>query len=128
MRYLEGLLYLRRREGEHIGIATGARAMRVTRMDKQLRRAPEQLDAGALLLLLEQAYNRIQVIVRLAQGLAVRRHVAIMEGVEGCLKLFGDFEEYRHARLGQFDAALAGFPGANGRGTAEHVRALATHG
>jgi len=35
--------------GEHVGVATGARAMYEARVGKEVRGAPQQLDAGTLL-------------------------------------------------------------------------------
>ena len=60
-----GLLHLRRGIGKHIRIAAGARAMRITRMRKRVGRAPQQLDAGALLLFLEDFGDGVEIPVRL---------------------------------------------------------------
>ena len=46
---LQGLLHLRGGEGEDVGVAARGRAVHVARVAEQVGRAPEQLDAGALL-------------------------------------------------------------------------------
>ena len=48
----EGLLHLGRGVGEDVGVAAGGRPVDEARVAEQVGRAPEQLDAGALLLLL----------------------------------------------------------------------------
>ncbi len=97
-------------------------------MDEELRGAPQQLDARALLLLLEEGDDLIQVFIRLPQRLPVRSHVAIVKGVERHPEFFRDFKKDRHARLGQIQPTQTRLPRANRGRTAKHIRALATHG
>ena len=53
VRDFHGLLDLRGGKGKDLGVAAGARAVHVTGIGKQVRGAPEQFDARALLLLLQ---------------------------------------------------------------------------
>ena len=55
------LLHLRGGEGEHVGVGAGRRAVHVTGIAEQVGRAPEQLDAGALLLLLEHLDDGVEI-------------------------------------------------------------------
>ena len=50
----ERFLHLRRGVGKDVGVAAGGRAVHVARVAEQIGGAPEQLDAGALLLFLER--------------------------------------------------------------------------
>ena len=70
VRDFERLLHLRGGEREHVGIATRGRAVHVTRIGKEIGRAPEQLDAGALLFFLQNLHDGVEVLVRLAQVFA----------------------------------------------------------
>ena len=97
-------------------------------MRKQLGRAPEQLDPGALLLLLEQAHNRIQPLIGFAQSQPVRRHVPIMKGVIRCPQLFSELEKRRDPGLGEVQPAFTGIPGTHRSGATEHVAPKSTHG
>jgi hypothetical protein len=57
----------------------------------------------------------------------MRRHVAIMERVKRRAELFRDLKKSRHARLRQFEPALAAIPGANRRRPAKHIGPLPAH-
>ena len=63
----ERLLHLGRGEGEHVGIAAGGRAVHVARIAEQVGRAPQQLDAGPLLLFLEHLDDRVEIAIRLGE-------------------------------------------------------------
>ena len=55
------------------------RAVHVARVAEQVGRAPEQLDAGPLLLLLEHLDDGVEVAIRFGEGRAFRGDVAIVE-------------------------------------------------
>src|ERR1700680_896953 len=77
MRDLQGLFHLRRREGERVGVAARRRAVDIARIGEQVGGAPEELDAGALLLLLEYFDDGVKVLVGIAKALTLGRDVAV---------------------------------------------------
>ena len=76
------LLHLRGGKGENVGVAARARAVNEARIGKQVRRAPEQFDAGAFLFLLQNLGDGVEVLVRLGKCLAFRRDIAVVECVK----------------------------------------------
>ena len=57
----ERLLHLRGGEGERLGVRAGRRAVHVAAVAEQVGGAPEQLDAGALLLFLEHLDDGVEI-------------------------------------------------------------------
>ncbi len=58
----ERFLHLRGGKGERVGVRAGRGAVHVAAVAEQVGRAPQQLDAGALLLLLEHFHDRVEVL------------------------------------------------------------------
>ena len=110
----ERLLHLRRGEGEHVGVRAGGRAVHEAAVAEQVRRAPEQLDAGALLLFLEHFHDRVEIAVRLGEVRAFGGDVAIVERVERRAELLHELERHAGAVLGVLDRVGAVFPGPHG--------------
>ena len=69
-------------------------------MGKEIGRAPEQFDAGALLFLFEHLHDGIEIFVRLAQRPAFRRNVAVMKGIERRAEFFNELERDPRAIFG----------------------------
>ena len=70
-------------EGEHVRIGIGRRAGHVAAMREEIGRAPQQLDLGLRHLGFEHVEHRGEIVQMLLDGLADRRHVGVVEGVEG---------------------------------------------
>ncbi len=120
---LEALLHLCGGEGKRVGVAAGRGAVHVARIAEQVGRAPEQLDAGPLLLFLHHLHHGVQVLVGLRQVLPFRGHVAIMKGVVRRTEFVDELERGPNAtdRVGQRIAAVVPRPN-HGRG-AERIGA-----
>ena len=119
------LLHLRRGKGEDIGIAARRRAVHVARMRKQIRRAPKQFDAGALLFFLQHFGDGVEILVGFGEGFAFRRNVAVVKAVKRRAELFDEFEGRAHAVLRVLDGFRAVVPGADHRARAERIAARA---
>ena len=89
---LEHVLHLRRGVGEDLGIRVRGGAGGVARVTEQVRRAPEQLDAGPLHLLLDAFQDRVEVRIRLLQGRPLRRDDAVAEAEEAPAELREELE------------------------------------
>ena len=74
--------------------------MRVARMRKQVGCSPQQLDAGALLFLLEYFGDGIEVAVRFSKVAAFGRNVTVVPAVIGRAKFFDELKGHAHALLG----------------------------
>src|SRR3954468_12247856 len=61
----ESFLYLRSRVGKHIRVATCRGPMTITGVYKKTGCPPEELDTGPLLLLLQNFYDCVEILVRL---------------------------------------------------------------
>ena len=68
---------------KHLRVRAGRRAIHIPGMHEELAGAPEQLDASALLLLLEQCDDGVQPGIGLAQGRGVRRDIAVISPSTG---------------------------------------------
>ena len=99
--------------------------MHVTRIAEQVGRAPEQLDAGPLLLLLEHLHHRIEVAIRLGEVRALGSHVAIVEGIERRPELLDELERDAGPLLGVFDGVRAVVPRPHRRARPERIGAHA---
>ena len=114
--------------GEHVGVGRGARALRIARVGEETGGAPEELLAGALLVGLELLGDAGEVGVRLGQGLAFRRDVAVVEAVEVDLALLEELEEDRDTAEGVVEGVGTVIPGHEGRAGAERIgKAVAHH-
>ena len=89
---LHRLLDLRGGEGEDVEVRAGGRAVHVARVGEEVGRPPEQLDAGAGLLVLEDLDDLVEVGVALLEGLALGGDVAVVEGVERGAELLEELE------------------------------------
>ena len=98
-------------------------AVDVTRVGKQVGRAPEQLDAGALLFFLQDLDDGVEVPVRLGKGLAFGRDVAVVEGIERRAEFFDELERGARAVLGVADGIGAVIPRTDHGADAERVAA-----
>ena len=76
-------LHRRRRIGEHVRIGIGRRARHEAAVREQVGRAPQQLDAGLLLLVGEDVGDLVEARRALGEVLALRPHVGVVEAVEG---------------------------------------------
>ena len=88
----------------------------------------KQLDAGALLLLLQHGDDLVEVGVGLAEGLAFRGNVAIMEAVEGSAELLHELEGHVNALDGHVHGVGAVLPRTAIAAGAERVGAGAAEG
>ena len=69
-------------EGEHVGIGIGRGASHIAAVLEEVGGAPQQLDLGGGLSWLKHVHHRREVLQMLADRLAYRRHVCVVEGVE----------------------------------------------
>ena len=93
--HLERFFHLGGGISKHVRVATGGRAVQVARVREQTGRAPKQLDAGAILLLLQHLDDCIKVLVGFAQVFAFGRDIAVVKGVKRGAQFFDEFK--RHA-------------------------------
>ena len=110
-----GLFDLGSGEGEDVEVGAGGRPVHVARVGEQVGRAPEELDAGARLLVLEDLDDLVKVGVAFLEVLAFGCDVAIVKGVERNAELFEEFEGDLGLALGVGDASRCRRPRAAGR-------------
>ena len=96
--HLEHVLDLGRGEREHLGVGVRGRAGLVARMGEQVGGAPQEPDAGPLLVPGGVVGERIEVRTELRVRRALWRHVAVMEAVVGDADLGEELEGDRHLR------------------------------
>jgi hypothetical protein len=123
LRHFERLLHLRRGVREHVGVATRARAVNEPLVREQVRGAPQQLDAGALLLLLEFLGDGIENLVRFGEVRAFGRDVAVVPAVVRHAEFLHELERDIDALERHLDGIGAVFPRAHGAAGAERVAA-----
>ncbi len=128
VRRLDGSLHLGRGIGEHVGIAARGSAVDKAAIAEQVRGAPQQLDAGARLLLLQHADDLVEVGVGVAQRGAFGGHVAVVEAIKRHAELFHELEGDADALAGHVHGIGAVFPGPDGAAGAERIAALAAEG
>src|SRR5690606_35701336 len=107
---------------------TGGGAMDETLVAEQVRGSPKQLDAGALLLLLEHCHDLVKIGVGLRQVGSLGRHVAVMEAIERGAKLLNEFEGDADSLQRHVDRVRAVLPGANGAPGTEGVGSASAQG
>ena len=90
-------------------------------MRKAVGRAPKQLDAGALLLFLQDFYNRIEVLVGLAQVPSFGRDVAIVEAIKRRAELPDELERNPDAALGVANGVRTVIPRADSGADAKRI-------
>ena len=115
------LLHLGRGVGVDIGVGAGGRSVEEAGIGEEAGGAPEKLDAGALLLLLEDGDDGVEVLVALGKGLPLGGDIAVVEGVVGGAQLLDKLEGVTDAVLGVLDGVGAVIPGADGRAGAEGI-------
>ena len=71
------LLHLGGGMGIDIGIRAGGCAMKESRIAKEAGCAPEELDAGALLIFLQDGDNGIEIFVALSKGFSFGSHIPV---------------------------------------------------
>ena len=98
LRGVHRLLHLQRRQRVDLGVRVGGRAAHVAPVAEQVGGAPQQADAGGLLLLAEQVDDAAEVVDALARRGALGRDVAVVEAVERRAHLGEELE--RHVELG----------------------------
>ena len=81
VRNFQCLFHLRGGKCENVGIAARTGSVHKARMGEEIGRAPKEFDAGSLLLFFQGFGDRVKVLVRLGQRLALGRDVAVMPGV-----------------------------------------------
>ena len=118
---LHGLLHLRGGEGEDVEVGAGGRPVHVARIAEQVRGAPEQLDAGTCLLVLEDLDDLVEVGVALLEGPSLGGDVAVVEGVERHPELLEELEGDLGLALGVGDRVRAVVPGPQRRADAEGI-------
>ena len=92
VRGLHRVAHLRCGMGKHLRVGVGGTAGGVAGMGEQVGRAPEQAHTGLGLLLGGPLDEDIQVGFRLAQRLAGRRHVHVVEAIERRAQLGEELE------------------------------------
>ena len=125
---LHRLLDLGRGEGEDVEIRAGGRAVHVAGIGEQVGGAPEQLDAGPRLFVLEDLDDLVEVGVALLEVLAFGRDVAIVEGVERGAELLEELEGHLDLALGVGDRVGAVVPGPQGGADSERIGEGVTEG
>ena len=121
VRDLHGLLDLGAGEGEDVEIGAGGRAVHVAGIGEEVGGAPEQLDAGPCLFVLEDLDDLIEVGVALLEVVAFGGDVAIVERVEGSAELLEQLEGDLGSALGVGDRVGAVVPGPQGGADSERV-------
>ena len=97
------------------------RAAHVTRIGKQIRRAPEQLHARRFLQRLCVRDDLVQIAIRLGQRPALRRDVAVMKRIKRRLYFREKLKRRIHPRLRDGNRVLPLFPWPHNRARAERV-------
>ena len=125
---LQGLLHLRRGEGERIGVGTSGGAVDVAGIAEQIGRPPEQLDAGPLHLFLDDLDYGVEVLVALGQRGAFGGDVAIVEAEERGRQFLHELEGHADPFLGHRHIVAATLPGPEHGAGAKRVGTTAAHG
>ena len=118
---------------EHLGVWVGGPARGVTRMAKEVGRAPQQLYAGALLVRAHHVDHRVEIAAVFAQRGTVGRSVGIVEGVVGYAELLEELERGLrlalglHQRLGPVKPRTLEHTGAKHVGTRRAERVPIAH-
>ena len=128
VRDLHGLLDLGAGEGEDVEIRAGGRAVHEAGIGEEVGGAPEQLDAGPRLFVLEDLDDLIEVGVAFLEVVALGGDVAIVERVEGGAELLEELEGDLGLALGVGDRVAAVVPGPQRRADAERVGERVTEG
>ena len=87
-----GLFDLGPGKGEDVEIRAGGRPVHVPRIGEEVGGAPEQLDAGSRLFVLENLDDLIEMGVAFLEVLAFRSDVAIVKRVERNAEFFEELE------------------------------------
>ena len=95
---LEHVLDLRRGVGEHLGIGVGRGARLVARVGEQVGGAPQQPDAGPLLVAERVVDEGVEVGPERREGRALGRDVAVVEAVVRRAELREELERDGHLR------------------------------
>ena len=119
--HFERLLHLGGGVGKGLGVAARGRAVHVARIAEEIGRAPEQLDAGPLLLFFEHLDDGVEILVRLGEVRAFGRDVAIVERIERRAELLDELERDAGAVLGVLDRVAAVVPRPDGGAGAERI-------
>ena len=122
--HLEHVLDLRRGVGEDLGIRVGGRAGLVARVGEQVRGAPQQADAGPLLVAQGIVDEGVEVVPELGEAVALGRDVTIVEAVVRDAELREELEGGGHLRAGAGHLVGGGDPRPVQRADAEHVAAI----
>ena len=123
-----GLLDLRGGEGEDVEIGAGGRPVHVAGIGEEVGGAPEQLDAGPCLFVLEDLDDLVEVGVAFLEVVAFGGDVAIVKGVEGRAELLEELEGDLGLALGVGDRVAAVVPGTQRGADAERVGERITEG
>ena len=128
VRHFHRLLHLRGGVGKHIGVATRARAVDVTRIGKQIGRAPEQLDAGALLFLLQHFRHGVEILVRSRPAFCLPAPRRGRESIKRRAQFLDELKRHARAVLRVADGIGAVVPRALHRARAKRIAARAAKG
>ena len=99
------------------------RAAHVARVGKEIRRAPEQLDAGRFLQRLRVRNDLVEVAIRFGQRAAFWGDITIVKRIEWRFDLLEKFKRRIHPRLRHGNGVLALFPRPHDRARAERIGA-----
>ena len=121
MRDFERLLHLRGGVGEDVGVRACRRAVEESRIRKQTRCAPEELDAGAVLFFLEHLDDGIEIFVRLGETRALGSDIPVVKGVERCPQFFDKFKGHPRSFLRVIDRVRSVIPGPQHRAGSEGI-------
>jgi hypothetical protein len=103
-------------------------AVDVARVGEQVGRAPQQLDAGPLLVLRERVDHDVEVLVALGERRPLGSHVAVVEAVEADAELLHELEGHVGPLHGHLQRVGVVLPRAEHGAGAERVGAGATEG
>src|SRR5258706_7388350 len=125
---LNGFFYLSPRVRKNVGVAARGSAVGKAGVGKQTSGAPQQPNAGALLLFLQGFDNEIKVPMAFAQAPAFGSDIAVMEGIKRRAQFFDEFKGNADTLFRHFKRVGAVFPRANGCARAKHVGQLPSKG
>src|ERR1035437_1577253 len=126
VRHFHRLLDLRGGKSEYVGIAARAGTVNETRIRKQIRRAPEQFDAGAFLFFFQNFRDGVEILVGFRKSFAFGRNIAVMPAIIWRTEFFDEFKRDVRAPLRIADGVRAVVPRTLHRSGTKRVATRAT--
>ena len=108
---------------KRIGVAACRRTVHITRVAKEVRSSPQQLDPRPLLFFFENLHNRVEVLVRFSQRLSLGRDISIMKAIERGTELFKKLKSHPCPIAGVLNRVGCRFPRAVHRPRPEGIAA-----